>query len=321
MRADRSTIITIATIVLVLAGFATVLTVYPPGTRDHDGTDDDRTRHPATEVDLTAEMTAFAARLGPGTGYRPPTAADRAGVAEGVGLLLDGDLTGASRRLAALDLTLRTIVDRGSGRRYAEVADRTERAASPRGWGRVYVDLDERPRWSVQVPHPASDQHTELLGVRVLRGSPGGVLVVAGAHRQAGEDGSADVAHQPRSVFHAVCAELVRRRMPGIQVHGFARASAPGRDVIASVSAAETPGPEAPLLADALRDQGFRVCRGWREKCPLTGRTNAQGRTAAEAGVPFLHVEFAPALRAAGAPNDRVTAAVTELTRVWAAGD
>ncbi|MFJ2517095.1 hypothetical protein ACIPEL_37195 [Streptomyces griseoviridis] len=293
--------------------------MYPPSTRDHDGTDDDRTRHPATEVDLTAEMTAYARRLGPDTGYLPPTEADREGVAAGVGLLLDGDLTAAGRRLSTLDLTLRTVVDRGSGRRFAEVADRTERAASPRGWGRVYVDLDHRARWSVQVPHPASDQYTEVLGARVLRGSPGGVLVVAGAHRQAGEDGSADVAHQPGSIFHAVCAELVRRGLPGIQVHGFARSSAPHHDVIASTSAARTAGPEALLLADALRERGFRVCRAWRGKCPLAGVTNAQNRTAADARVPFLHVEFAPPLRADGAPNDRATAAVTELTRTWAA--
>ncbi|MEK8143306.1 hypothetical protein NKH18_17715 [Streptomyces sp. M10(2022)] len=120
---------------------------------------------------------------------------------------------------------MRTLTDTVTGRRFAEVSDRV--GEGRRGWGRVYVALGTPATWSVQVPHPVADAYSDTLGVGVLRGTPGGVLVLAGAHRRAGVHGAADVAHRRDSVFHAICAELTARRMPGIQVHGYADRSAP----------------------------------------------------------------------------------------------
>jgi hypothetical protein len=271
-------------------------------------------------ADLADVVAGYTGRFGPGRGYRPPAPADRGGVAEGVGLLLDGRCEQARQRLSRLDFTVRTLVDRVSGRRYAEVADLTDGAVVPRGWGRVYVDLDSRVRWSVQVPHPVSDQGTEQLGVRVLRGSPGGVLVIAGAHRGAGQAGAADVAHRRDTVFHAVCAELARRGLPGIQLHGFAAASAPGYDVVASTGAGEVARPEGLRLADALAEHDFRVCRAWTRACPLAGRRNVQGRAADAVRAPFLHLEFAPALRAEGPARERAATAVAKITGRWSRG-
>ncbi|WP_245766833.1 hypothetical protein [Streptomyces colonosanans] len=281
-------------------------------------TGDGGTHGQADRIDLAREVADYTSRFGPNRGYQRPTQADRTGVAEAVGLLIDGHRSQAEQHLSQLDLTLRTIVDQVSGRRYAEVADRTEAAATPRGWGRVYLDLDSRPRWSVQVPHPVADQGTEQLGVRVLRGSPGGVLVIAGAHRKSGIGNSADVAHRRDTVFHAVCAELARRKMPGIQLHGFAASSAPHFDVITSTSSGSLGRSEARRLAGALRDRDFQVCRAWARSCPLEGRENMQGRVAQDEHIPFLHVEFAPALRADGPATERAAAAVAEVTRGWA---
>ena len=104
----------------------------------------------------------------------------------------------------------RMVNDSVSGRSYAEVADAAARSdGANRGWGRVYVDQGAAPAWIVQVPHPVADQNTERLGARVLRSAPGGVLVLAGAHRNAAEKGAADVAHRTDSVFHDVIAELI----------------------------------------------------------------------------------------------------------------
>ncbi|MEW2318359.1 hypothetical protein [Streptomyces bauhiniae] len=108
-------------------------------------------------------------------------------------------------------------------------------------------------------PHPVADQRTEQLAVGVLRDAPGGVLVIAGARRKAGDGDSADVAHRRDTVFHAVCAELARRGTPGVQLHGFAASSAPDYDSLAATSAGE------------------------------------EGRIADARHVPFPHVEFAPA--------------------------
>ncbi|MFF7749705.1 hypothetical protein ACFZCP_10695 [Streptomyces sp. NPDC007971] len=319
MRATRSRIITIATILLVIAGLAGGLTAVLRATRGGGAAPaDPRPGHGVQQVDLAQEVADYTRRFGPDHGYRQPGRADRTAVAKAVGLLLDGHRTEAERLLSERDFTVRTVVDRVSGHRYTEVADRTDDAVAPRGWGRVYLDLDHRPRWSVQVPHPVADLGTEQLGVRVLRDSPGGILVIAGAHRKAGIGNAADVAHRRDTVFHAVCAELVRRGMPGVQLHGFAAASVPGYDVVASTGAGSTGHADGRRLAGALGARGFPVCRAWVRDCPLEGHENMQGRAADAAHVPFLHVEFAPEVRAGGSAAERAAASVTEVTRRWA---
>lgn len=189
--------------------------------------------------DLVRRIALFTAGFGERGGYRVPTSEERSTLTRGVALLLDGDPQAARARLETVGFTLHTVTDGVSGRRYAEVADGAgESGRGSRGWGRVYVDLDHPPRWSVQVPHPIADARTELLGARVLRGAPGGVMVIAGAHRNAAKDGSADMAHRTDSVFHGVIDELMRRELPGIQLHGFANESFPGRDAVVSTGAA-----------------------------------------------------------------------------------
>lgn len=274
---------------------------------------------PRTErLDLARTVAEYTSRFGSGHGYRRPGRADREAVAEAVGLLLDGHRRQAEQRLSEREFGLRTVVDLVSGRRYAEVADRTDGTGAPRGRGRVYLDADHRPSWSVQVPHPASDRGTEQLGVRVLRGSPGGVLVLAGAHRSAGPGNAADVAHRADTVFSTVCAELARRGMPGLQIHGFAASSAPGYDAVASTGAGTSGRRDGRRLADALCAHGLSVCRAWVRSCPLEGRQNVQGRMADAAQVPFLHLELSPTVRAGGRAAERAVAAIGDITRAWA---
>ncbi|GGX81781.1 hypothetical protein [Streptomyces anandii] len=319
MRANRSRFITIATILLVIAGLAGTLTAVLRSAHGPSESGGGRVDGRAGGVDLERVVADYTSRFGPGHGYRQPRKADREGVAEAVGLLLDGHRDQAQQRLSQLDFTLRTLVDRVSGRSFAEIADRSDDAVAPRGWGRVYVDLGHRARWSVQVPHPVADQGTERLGVGVLRGSPGGVLVIAGAHRKAGRGDSADVAHRQDTVFDAVCDELARRGLPGIQVHGFADDSAPGYDVIASTGKGTTGRADGRRLADALRRKGFDVCRAWARSCPLEGTENVQGRRADSEGLAFLHVEFAHAVRDDEARMARAVTAVNTITARWAA--
>ncbi|MFB7508358.1 hypothetical protein [Streptomyces broussonetiae] len=300
-----------------MAGLAVGLTALlrtPGDARDTAGRPSPKS---AAQVDLARVVADYTSRFGPDHGYRRPGRADREDIAAAIGLLLDGRREQARQRLAERDFTVRTVIDTPTGRRYAEVADRTDTTVTPRGWGRVYLDLDHRPSWSVQVPHPVFDRGTEQLGVRVLRGSPGGVLVIAGAHRKAGIGNSVDVAHRRDTVFHTICAELARRGLPGIQLHGFAAASAPGYDAVASTGAGTQGRPEGSTLAAALRSHGFRVCRAWAHSCPLEGRTNMQGRAADADDVPFLHIEFSPTVRSGGPPAERAVAAIDDITRGW----
>ncbi|MEK2477980.1 hypothetical protein [Streptomyces noursei] len=271
----------------------------------------------APPVRLDRRIAAYAAGFSEHTGYQQPRRDDRRTMAEAVGLVLDGRRDAAAQRLNTIDYQLRVDVDAATHRPYAEISDRSTRNPAPRGWGRVYIDLSAPVRWSVQVPHPVADRHTELLGARVLLNSPGGVLVIAGAHRRAGRDGAADVAHRRDTVFDAVCDELAARGLPGIQVHGFADDSAPGYDVIASPGIGSAGRADGRALANALTDDAFQVCRAWLRSCPLEGTENVQGRAAADRHIPFLHVEFANSVRTDNRRLDRAASAVQTLTREW----
>lgn len=273
---------------------------------------------PSAGTDLEERVARFTADFGERGGYRIPTRAERLVLTQSVALVLDGDQDAARARLADIDFTLRTVTDAASGRRYAEVADAVgESGSANRGWGRVYVDLSSPPRWSVQVPHPVADARTEVLGTRVLRGAPGGVLVLAGAHRNAAEDGAADVAHRDDSVFHAVVDELTRRGLPGVQLHGFANESFPDQDAVISTGVGEAAVADARRLTEELRRAGLRVCPAYGARCKLAGTENEQGRLAADKKVRFLHVELNKTVRSDDAALDRTAASLTALTNRW----
>ncbi|MFJ6935469.1 hypothetical protein [Streptomyces sp. NPDC101132] len=234
-------------------------------------------------------------------------------------MLLDGDHEAAKRQLAEVDYGLQTFTDSVSGRRFAEVADTASFTGSrSRGWGRVYLDLTEPVRWSVQVPHPVADENTEDLGARVLRGEPGGVLVLAGAHRTAGTGNAADVAHRTDSVFHSVIDELMRRKLPGVQLHGFANESFPEFDVVVSTGAGDRAVSDAKLLARQLKAGDLEVCPAWARKCKLSGTSNEQGQVAAEERLRFLHIELNRGIRTNSESLDEVAESISVLTRRWA---
>ncbi|MFI2612290.1 hypothetical protein [Kitasatospora sp. NPDC018619] len=269
---------------------------------------------PAPGPDLAARVDAYVGGFRWGA-YTAPDAAQRRALAEGVRALLDGRAERADRALARAGYRRTEFTEAATGRRVAELADAS--AESTRGWGRVYLDLSARPAWSVQVPHPVSDARTEALGVDVFRAVPGGVLVLAGAHRRAGPDGSSDVAHRADTVFAAVVGVLTGRGLPGIQVHGFAEAGLPGRDAVVSPGAGR-PGPAAELVADGLARAGYAVCRAWREgDGRLAGTTNVEGRRAAGAGVPWLHVELGRRLRTEPARRAVVAGVLADAARSW----
>ncbi|HET6858056.1 MAG TPA: hypothetical protein VFH94_13320, partial [Streptomyces sp.] len=131
------------------------------------------------------------------------------------------------------------------------------------------------------------------------------------------EGDASDVAHRRDTVFHAVCDELTGRRLPGIQLHGFADSTEPDFDVILSTGAGDDGRQDARRLARELRDRDFDVCRAWVRKCVLEGRTNQQGRLASDEEVPFLHVEFSRTVRSDGERIERVVEAVRTVADGW----
>ncbi|MFI6205589.1 hypothetical protein ACIBAI_04225 [Streptomyces sp. NPDC051041] len=268
-------------------------------------------------VDLRSRVLGYTATFQEDGPYTAPDDDGRERLARGVGRLLEGDFRRAEELLAPLGLGVTRLTDTASGRRYDEVA-----ATGPGDsahWGRLYLNADADVRWSAQVPHPRSDRNTEDLGVRLLEDAPGGALVLAGAHRRAGDDGAADVAHREDSAFHTVVAELQRRGVPGIQLHGFDDSSdRRPYDAVVSTGAAQSAPGEVVALADRMEADGLRVCRGWSDRCPLEGRSNVQGRAAQRQHATFVHLELAPHARGDGRDADEAADAITGLLSAWA---
>lgn len=272
-------------------------------------------------VDLSARISRYVAPFRAGRGYRAPTDAERSAVADGVAGLVAGQGSPARARLGSVGYRVSELRDRATGRLVDEVADDDPVREAERGWGRIYLDLSAPARWTVQVPHPVADQNTEKVGTAVFEAEPGGVLVVAGAHRRASADGAADVAHNADTVFAAVLDRLASAGLPGIQVHGFDEGSLPGVDSVFSPGAA-APGTAVLRTAEALSAAGFGICRPWYEDCgQLAGTTNVEGRYAASIGVPFLHVELSPSVRAEAGPRQRLADVLGRTAARWNAGE
>ncbi|MET8331906.1 hypothetical protein [Streptomyces sp. NPDC005181] len=267
-------------------------------------------------VDLRSRILGYTAKFRADSPYTPPGKAQRARLAKAVGSLLSGDAQEAERQLAPLGLGLTRLTDTDSGRRYDEIAA-TGTGESTR-WGRLYLNADSTVRWDAQVPHPVSDRDTEALGIRLLEENPGGALVLAGAHRQAGEDDAAEVAHREDSAFHTVVVELQKRGVPGVQLHGFTDSSDRPYDAVVSTGAVETAPVEVAAMADRMDDDGLRVCRAWAARCPLEGKTNVQGRSAQREHAGFVHVELARHARADdGRDTEEAADALAGLVTAW----
>jgi hypothetical protein len=295
------------TLTIILAGC---------GVTSHEGSKDPA---PAARelVDLRDRLLSYTADLRPGGLYTPPDGTERDRLSEAVDHLLAGDAARAQRLLAPLGLGVTRLTDTGSGHRYDEIAA-TGPGRAVR-WGRLYLSADSSTRWNVQVPHPVSDRDTEKLGLWLLEHRPGGSLVLAGAHRRAGKNGAADVAHREDSAFHTIVVALQKHGVPGLQVHGFSASSGHPYDAVVSSGAAQSTSGAAAALADRMEADGLRVCRGWSARCPVEGTQNVQGRSATRRHVPFLHVELVPDARGDGPLADKAAEALGELLGTWAA--
>ncbi|WP_345943453.1 hypothetical protein [Streptomyces sp. SID8352] len=289
------------------------------GCQDSPGADTDQTVPANRElVDLRGRILGYTQGFRPDGDYDAPDGEQREQLARAVGRLVEGDARGAERLLAPLGLGVTRLTDTDSRRRYDEIA--ATRPGPGTHWGRLYLTADSRVRWNVQVPHPVADRATESLGVRLLEGTPGGSLVLAGAHRRAGDEGAADVAHREDSAFHAIVLELQKRGVPGLQLHGKSGSSAKKYDAVLSTGAARSAPAEVHALADRLKADGIRVCRGWAARCPLEGARNVQGRAAQRRHVTFVHLELAPGFRTGGRDTEELAAAAGGLLSAWAKG-
>ncbi len=242
--------------------------------------------------DLDGWLAAFVRPMDPDQPYREPTAAEAEAATAALWRLLgDG---AADRLLIPLGFTIVRDVD--AGRPFVLV--HSEPPPGARAWGAVLVDAFAPARLVIGCPHPVHDRNTEQVGLALWRRTPGAVLLVAGAHRDA-HSGEADPRSHVGSLFHRFAATLLRADLPHVQIHGFADAQ--GLDAVVSAGPGLV-GVAHERAADAMAAAGLVVARAWLpgSRVPgLDGTTNVQAVAAAAAGVAFVHVETSTTARSA----------------------
>ena len=232
--------------------------------------------------------------------YVPPTAAQADRLAAAVLALSRGRQEQAEDEAADLGYRVREV--EAGGQRLLALTEQGRR----RHWGAYVVAPSSGSDLLVEVPHPLSDLRTPEVGLELFQRAGARALLVAGAHRDAGEGDSADVAHRTDSVFEAVHRALLQESSVVAQLHGFddeRRTDPP--DVVLS-DGSDDPPVLLRRVRSALAGEGLEVClfRGGPRCRDLAARRNVQGQSARAAGAVFLHVEAAPALRA-DAPGRR----------------
>lgn len=175
----------------------------------------------------------------------------------------------------------------------------------------------------VEAPHPIADAGTPLVAVHLYQALHLQALLIAGAHRDANADGSADVAHAAQSIFQSIHAALLKPTKNAIvlQIHGFDGSKHPdypqvvlGFDRIFTGSKTNPADDQKNMLAQkigsALTAQQISVgiCDGklWKDLC---GVTTVQADSLS--GEIFIHLEMDSSLR----PNDKLF--IAALKRVF----
>jgi hypothetical protein len=222
--------------------------------------------------------------------------------------ILANRLQAAAEIAAQYDYELVRYIDRGA--QDAETIVLRELKPFRRAWG-LYIFRPEActPGTNtiiVEAPHTLADEGTPQIALDTFRALQACALLVAGAHRDANQDGSADVAHNPQTVFQAIHEALANAAGQSgliLQIHGFAAGKHPGYPaVVLGGSPPDDPNLSTLLvnISQALTADSISVglCNGvnWTALC---GETNVQAANL-PAGL-FIHLELGETMRTAPA--------------------
>lgn len=235
--------------------------------------------------------------------YVIPNAEEQTAFSKLVSLIHKKDFSGAIQLATANYYRLNIYVDRGDELAASYLL--REQRPIQKGWGLYAFRVDSTSNIIVEAPHPLYDRRTPKVAMDIYRALDAHALLIAGAHRNANSDGSADVAHAPESIFHSVHEALVQEIQSKsgnpiiLQIHGFHTSKHEGypQAVLGfgnSIQPTETA--LAHTLETALAAQGINagICIDdtWRELC---GRKNGQGALAD--GATFIHMELDETIR------------------------
>jgi hypothetical protein len=243
---------------------------------------------PGAGTDLTALINSFVAPFNSSQPYREPTTTEKNNGVAGIQRLAISGADSAGL-LTPLGFTISSGIDSVTKKPYILAYNEF---GTDRSWGLYLVDLSAPIRLIIECPHPVSDQYSELMGLQHWQAVSGTLLMLAGAHRDAAA-ALADVAHQTGSLFHGVAASFADMKLPQIQHHGFADATAPGLTQVVSAGTGIV-GSAIRRVSQELTSAGFTVGNAWDSSgsgTSLTATTNVQGIDAAAKNTTWIHVE------------------------------
>ncbi len=189
-----------------------------------------------------------------------------------------------------------------------------EGADQNKGWGLyIFRAGNNSSDMVIETPHPLYDLDTERIGILAFEKSGARAFLLAGAHRNANLDGSADVAHSPRSMFQTVHESVAATSTTVIQIHGFTLVKNPGYpQIVLSSIGADTSS--VSQLSSILEARNFTtgIANGGNLK-ELEGINNIQGKYASTTGATFIHMELESSIRNYPSRYGKVVAAISEF--------
>jgi len=258
------------------------------------------------EVDLAVWLHNFTASIISGQAYIEPTTAELALCRSAIVAMINGGQF--VTQLSSLGFTAIDAIDAATKRPFRLLAGNS---ATPRAWGAYVIDMSQPLRGAIGAPHPVFDQNTEKMALKLWQRNPGTLLMISGSHRtETSGTNIRDVAHQKGSLFHAVAQEMIMRRLPQLQQHGYKNISDPRHDVIVSSGDSKDTAALHRLAAE-IQAAGFTVARNWDGTATvLAGFTNGQGDAARLGGSAFAHVEVSNRVRMDTEMRDKYIEAV-----------
>jgi hypothetical protein len=248
-----------------------------------------------------------------------PTINERTDFIKGIVKLQNGETNLSNlTELTGLGFSITFGIDLVSSKKFVFVLNEF---GTNRSWGAYLLDLDNPIRLTIQNPHTVNDGNSELISLDMWRQNLGSAVCFSGIHRgvtttpMASNTAITLTDHSDRddTLFHTFCSYFADKKIPGIQNHGFADASAPTYDIVISSGS----GNETDALisyANELSNMGFRMYRNWVDgnSLALVGLTNAQGDYALSVGATWGHVEMNATTRNSTTLRDRVVKAFKE---------
>ncbi len=242
-----------------------------------------------------ADLTAFMPVSG-SEDFVEPESSEMLAFSQLIEEIQKGNLEKSVIQSSDLNYELIEFVDRGDENASSYLL--REEKPIQKGWGLYLIRKASPNKLIIEAPHPTFDRYTPQIALEIFRALNAYALLIAGSHRRANADLSADVAHNPQTIFQTVHETLIKSEEGYVilQIHGFESSKYPGYpQVVLSSNQVKTSDLLGNLTA-AFVDHNISVgvCDGtsWKSLC---AQTNVQLISTTEDT--FIHLELNEIIR------------------------